>query len=207
VGLSTDHFHGTKIIGLTDESIGLSANGVVHFLKGDHSDASLKVDEKNLHNFRVCKGSVLGVGFLFYSKEVFFTKDGVLLRVVPLPARMENKALYPAFSLGSREQHRVKINLGLRKFQFDIDHYLQEKHYHKIYSKITRTNKPDSQTQRQHLNQSFHNLVFSFLKDQGYAETLNAIAQNAETLKLVRQFSGAKLAVSQEDQKILELRK
>jgi hypothetical protein len=63
---------------------------------------------------------VLGVGYIFSTKEVFFTKDGVILSRVPLPKKMKNKLLYPALSLASRDHHRVHINLTERVLPEDI---------------------------------------------------------------------------------------
>lgn len=103
------------MVGLTPESIGLSGDFKLHFLKEDLTDASIKMRTGILGAQCVKKGSVIGVGYIFYSKKLFFTRDGSLLKkegsegkfLVDLPLKMQRKMLYPALSLASRDQHRL----------------------------------------------------------------------------------------------------
>jgi hypothetical protein len=44
--------------------------------------------------------------------------------------------LYPAISLGSRESHKVEVNLGVKKFKFNIDIFVQNKYYYEIFNNI-----------------------------------------------------------------------
>ena len=133
MGLSTDQFHGTKMIGLTNESIGISGDGKLHFLKSDSQDAAISTGDTQ---FRLHKGSVIGVGYLFKTKEVIFTKDGIFIKKIELPKKMWDKLMYPALSLASRDHHRCQINLGMRDFEFSVDEYLQRDYYKKIYEEI-----------------------------------------------------------------------
>lgn len=55
--------------------------------------------------------------------------NGRFLSMIDAPERLRQKALFPAISLGSREHHRLKINLGQHYYRFDVDSFLQEKYY------------------------------------------------------------------------------
>ena len=56
--------------------------------------------------------------------------------MVDCPERLRNRPLFPAISLGSRDAHRVKVNLGAERFRFDISQYMLNNHYLKIYKEI-----------------------------------------------------------------------
>lgn len=66
-----------------------------------------------------------------------FTVNGKEVDSRELPLKLRNKLLYPAISLGSRD-YRVEINLGIKKFKFNIENYLQKKYYFNIYDQISK---------------------------------------------------------------------
>jgi hypothetical protein len=79
---------------------------------------------------------VMGVGYIFKTKEVIFTVNGSVVKGVELPDKLANRYLYPAISLGSREIHKVEINLGMNKFMFNADDFVQNRYYKSIYDEI-----------------------------------------------------------------------
>lgn len=83
----------------------------------------------NKGELKFYKGFILGIGYIFKTKQVLFTANGKELRCVDLPLKLVNKLLYPAISLGSREIHKVEINLGLKRFMFNLDDFVQNKYY------------------------------------------------------------------------------
>jgi hypothetical protein len=121
----------------------------------------------------------LGVGYIFSTKEVFFTKDGVILSRVPLPKKMKNKLLYPALSLASRDHHRVHINLGMREFKFDVQGFLQKEYFQKIFKEINSIpirseNKESLSENKQKINLTlqFHDMVRDYLSYNCFTDTL-----------------------------------
>jgi len=53
-----------------------------------------------------------------------------------MPKRLQDKILYPAISLASRENHKVEINLGLKRFEFDVDKFLIDHYYFRMFDEI-----------------------------------------------------------------------
>ena len=104
--MSTGDFSGTKIVGDNKESIGLSGDGKIHL--NDDSNVN-KTIEVNNGCFKFHEGFILGVGFIFKTRQVIFTCNGKELKCVDLPTKLANKILYPAISLASRENHKVKV--------------------------------------------------------------------------------------------------
>ena len=85
----------------------------MHFNDDSGQQKSVPV---NQGSFDLQHGSTFGVGFIFKSKKVLFTANGKEIDTKDLPVKLQNKLLYPAISVGSREHHKVEINLGLKKF-------------------------------------------------------------------------------------------
>ena len=112
IGLSTEDFSGTKKVGENRESIGLCGDGKIYF-NTDNSNQQTTV-QVNEGDFKFHEGLVFGVGFIFRRRKVLFTANGKALKTVDLPQKLVNKLLYPAISVGSRETHKVEINLGLK---------------------------------------------------------------------------------------------
>lgn len=67
---------------------------------------------------------IIGCGYIFKTNQFFFTMNGRFLKSVEAPEKLRSKPLFPAISLGSREHHRVRINLGQHFFRFGVDAYL-----------------------------------------------------------------------------------
>ena len=44
--------------------------------------------------------------------------------------------MYPAISLGSKDAHRLKINLGKFSYRFNTSKFLQEKYYNQLFNSI-----------------------------------------------------------------------
>lgn len=96
--------------------------------------------------------------------------------------------LYPAISLGSRENHKVEINLGLRRFQFNIDLFANNRYYSPIFHKILevgRESKEDLVEIKKMKAQvaktrGFHEIVKEFLINNGHTETLNSVFENPD---------------------------
>jgi hypothetical protein len=114
------------VVGANKESIGLCGDGKIHY--NDNSNSSMSMDV-NHGEYKLFKGLIFGVGYIFKTKQVFFTANGKELRCVDLPLKLINKLLYPAISLGSREIHKVEINLGLKRFMFNLDDFVQNRYY------------------------------------------------------------------------------
>ena len=55
---------------------------------------------------------------------MLFTVNGKELDIRDLPLKLHNKILYPAISVGSREHHKVEVNLGLKKFKFNVENFI-----------------------------------------------------------------------------------
>lgn len=87
-------------------------------------------------SLKIVPGQVLGVGYIFKTRKVIFTASGTEIGSADLPQKLANKLLYPAISLASREQHKIEINLGLKKFIFDINGYIKKTYYKSIHSQI-----------------------------------------------------------------------
>lgn len=79
---------------------------------------------------------IIGAGYIFKTHQIFFTMNGRFLKGVEAPEKLRQKALFPAISLGSRDNHRLRINLGQHFFRFGVDAYLQENYYQQIYRDI-----------------------------------------------------------------------
>lgn len=84
---------------------------------------------------------IIGAGYIFKTHQVFFTMNGKFLSIVDVPDKLRQKALFPAISLGSRDNHRLRINLGQHFFRFDVDNYLHENYYQPIYKDIISMSK------------------------------------------------------------------
>lgn len=103
-------------------------------------------------------------------------------------------------SLGSRDQHKVEVNLGLKKFLFNVDTYLQETHYQEIYAQIQLSDKkkfeklkPKQETERKvAMADQFHQLVHDYLIAQGFNETIKAVFEDTEISRTIDQLTGAK---------------
>jgi hypothetical protein len=139
VGLSAQEFQGSRKVGDTKESIGINGEFKVLFIDSSAKQQSITLSESG---FELSNGIIIGVGYIFQSKKVLFTINGKEVDAREIPMRMKNKIIYPAISLGSRDQHRVEVNLGLKKFKFNIEAYLRENHYREIYGKIVRSDTP-----------------------------------------------------------------
>ena len=87
-------------------------------------------------DIKFCRGTTFGVGYIFKTRQVLFTQNGKELKCVELPKRLQNRILYPAISIGSRENHKCKINLGAQRFAFNLDEYIQNKYYKPYYHEI-----------------------------------------------------------------------
>jgi hypothetical protein len=134
VGFSTADFCGSKPVGANKESIGLGGDGKLHFY--DNTNTIQAIDVNDGKEFKFHQGMVIGVGYIIKNKQVFFTVNGKEMKSVELPLKLSNKYLYPAVSLGSRELHKVEINLGLKKFMFNLDDFIQNTYYKTIFSEI-----------------------------------------------------------------------
>jgi hypothetical protein len=77
---------------------------------------------------------VFGVGYIFKTKKVFFTVNGREIDKHILPLKLQSQILYPSISLGSREMHKVEINLGAKRFTFDLDNFILNKYYYELYN-------------------------------------------------------------------------
>lgn len=135
VGFATDDFAGQKIVGETKESIGLCGDGKIHCLElTATSPQQLVVNLAG--DFQLQTGMIIGAGYIFKTHQFFFTMNGRFLKSVEAPDKLRQKALFPAISLGSRDNHRLRINLGQHFFRFGVDAYLQESYYQQIYRDI-----------------------------------------------------------------------
>jgi hypothetical protein len=103
---------------------------------------------------------VFGVGYIFKTKKVLFTANGKEVDSRDLPLKLQNKILYPAISVGSREHHKVEVNLGVKKFIFDLESYIKQKYYHEIYLDILNQNKQENKVER---SKDFHNQIMDYL--------------------------------------------
>jgi len=70
--------------------------------------------------------------------------NGKFLSILDIPEKLREKALFTAISLGSRDIHSLRINLGEHFFRFDVDNYLHESYYQPIYKDITSMSKLSS---------------------------------------------------------------
>jgi len=84
VGFSTDDFTGTKKIGETKESIGISGDGKVHFNDDSGQTKSVSVNPGG-GNFDLIHGFVFGVGYVFKTRKVLFTVNGKEIDCRDLP--------------------------------------------------------------------------------------------------------------------------
>ena len=115
-----------------------------------------------------------------------------------MPLKLMNKLLYPAISLGSREIHKVEINLGLKRFMFNLDDFVQNRYYNQIHEEIsdfqTYQNKIRALDARgvkfQKINQvkNFHNVVKDFLIAEGFSETLKEVFYKPESAQTIRNY-------------------
>lgn len=145
-------------------------------------------------------GLVFGVGFIFHSQNVIFTVNGKLVDSRQVPERLMNRILYPAVSLGSRDQHKVEVNLGLKKFKFNVDTYLQETHYQQIFNQIKQSEpkkleklKPKQQTEfKIAMADQFYRLVNDYLVSQGFNETVKAVFEDCQNRRTIDQLTGSK---------------
>lgn len=94
---------------------------------------------------------------------------------------MQGKILYPAISIGSRSNQSVSINLGLQKFRFDLDKYVQEEHLYRIYTDIKDYPAYHGCKLREQYKKfddyhaDFHQMVKQYLIEEGCTETLAAM--------------------------------
>ena len=106
------------------------------------------------------QGDTVGAGIHLENREIFFTKNGKKLGV----AFQNVKAtLYPTIGLHSQNEH-VEVNFGAKPFQFDIEGMIAEEREQRQLA-VLQSSIPAN---------ACHNIVCSYLKHYGYADTLKA---------------------------------
>ena len=116
MGLAREEFPMLKSVG-SDKSVAIRGDGKI-YAKGLEEPISLagRVD-LNLRQ----KGQVIGLGYTFMTKKVFFTLNGREVYQMSLPdALLDAEKLYPTFSIGGLKD-RIQINFGQGRTQFMFD--------------------------------------------------------------------------------------
>jgi hypothetical protein len=111
------------------------------------------------------QGDTVGAGIHLENREIFFTKNGKKLGI----AFQNVKAtLYPTIGLHSQNEN-VEVNFGAKPFQFDIEGMIAEEREQRQFA-ILQSDIPSN---------ACHNIVCSYLKHYGYAETLKAFDEDS----------------------------
>lgn len=78
---------GTKIVGDTKESIGISLDGKVHFSDDAGTSRQIPVNcvQGQTQAFQLKPNFILGVGYIFKTKQVLFTANGKEVDLRDLP--------------------------------------------------------------------------------------------------------------------------
>jgi hypothetical protein len=102
-------------------------------------------------------GDIIGCGVDFMAMEIFFTKNGRMLK--PSFHNVEAKELFPSVSLSSFNE---SVTFKFSEFSFDFEHYMQQE-----------ADKQASQVQLVPVSSaSLHQIVHYYLAYYGYAGTL-----------------------------------
>mmetsp|Transcript_5724 Transcript_5724/g.14243 ORF Transcript_5724/g.14243 Transcript_5724/m.14243 type:complete len:478 (-) Transcript_5724:162-1595(-) len=118
------------------------------------------------------QGDTVGAGIHLENREIFFTKNGK-----KLGAAFQNvkATLFPTIGLHSQNEH-VEINFGAKPFQFDIEGMIAEEREQRQLA-VLRSRIPAH---------ACHDIVCSYLKHYGYAETLLSFDQGAYTEQVAK---------------------
>ena len=111
------------------------------------------------------QGDTVGAGIHLENREIFFTKNGKKLGVA---FHNVKATLFPTVGLHSQNEH-VEVNFGAKPFQFDIEGMVAEERDQR-QQEVLRSTIP---------GQACHNLVCSYLRHYGYADTLKAFDADA----------------------------
>eukprot|EP00029_Vermamoeba_vermiformis_P010191 TRINITY_DN5303_c0_g1_i1.p1 TRINITY_DN5303_c0_g1~~TRINITY_DN5303_c0_g1_i1.p1 ORF type:complete len:782 (-),score=153.35 TRINITY_DN5303_c0_g1_i1:109-2454(-) len=94
---------------------------------GLHSDDGCYFDQRPF-GIQFCdpwhQGDTFGLGVNYATKEIFITKNGVLLGTAGSKVR-NLMHMYPTVGI-KRFDNKCRVNFGQRPFEFDIVHYIQE---------------------------------------------------------------------------------
>ena len=104
------------------------------------------------------QGDVIGAGIHIENQEIFFTKNGKKLGTA---FQNVKGTLYPTIGLHSQNE-KVELNFGSRPFQFDVEGMIAEEREQRAAA-IRQLEIPTSAP---------HNIVRSYLRHYGYADTL-----------------------------------
>ncbi|QDZ21211.1 SPRY domain-containing protein [Chloropicon primus] len=111
------------------------------------------------------QGDTVGAGIHLENRDIFFTKNGKKLGV----AFSNVKAtLFPTVGLHSQNEH-VEVNFGAKPFQFDIEGMIAEEREQRQFA-VLQSEIPAN---------ACHNIVCSYLKHYGYADTLKAFDEDS----------------------------
>lgn len=122
-----------------------STNDRLAFNSASHGIKAIPVSNRDYFfiDNNVCL--VVGLGINYATKELFVTKNGVLLGIAG--SRIRNLMhMHPTVGV-KRVNNKCRVNFGQRPFEFDIVHYLQEldkedkiksKWPFKLYSQISK---------------------------------------------------------------------
>eukprot|EP01016_Furgasonia_blochmanni_P035513 TRINITY_DN3941_c0_g1_i7.p1 TRINITY_DN3941_c0_g1~~TRINITY_DN3941_c0_g1_i7.p1 ORF type:complete len:606 (+),score=124.52 TRINITY_DN3941_c0_g1_i7:81-1898(+) len=160
IGFGENDFPINKLPGRTRSSYGCKADGSVWIKK-------VKQDE-SLPEFQ--NGDVIGVGLNYYTRELFFTRNGE-----QLPALFKNielKEFYPTIGLNSPHES-ISLNMGRTPFKFDIQ-AMRQKLKSDVIASVMET-ETDSH--------ELHKCIQNYLVHSGYGETLQAFETSSRIHK------------------------
>jgi hypothetical protein len=144
-----------RTIGSTPKAYALKADGRLH--SGGSSGESICT--------KLAIGDIIGCCLDFIAREIFFTKNGVMLQ--PSLHNVEAKEYFPSVSLSSINE---SVTFKFSEFSFDIAHYKQQE--------------ADKQAAGVQLvpvySASLHQIVHYYLAYYGYTDTLKAFDSSAK---------------------------
>jgi hypothetical protein len=105
---------------LTYRSIGLRGTASIQTNSKPLSDPASELAKFS----SLCAHDIIGVGYIFLSREIFFTVNSNVVYEGPLPEKMKNLKLYPSISMCSRDDV-VEFIFDSALFRFNLSAKLE----------------------------------------------------------------------------------